>query len=249
LRFISIALIFIFILSVFAYSTPRQRVYKEFIKSKESIWMGPDTKKAVTLTFDDGPSDEGPNPANCILLLDILDKYGVKATFFIVGKQAEMHPDMIMRMHDSGHEVANHTYSHMAASEMSKGEALADIQRCSAVIYEITGVQPKYFRPPGGDNNDDLSLGISKMGLKKVFWSLNPSDYVTVDSVIENVEEYKATSIKLADEVIQRASNGEIIILHNGSEQTIQALPVIIEGLKKAGFGFVTLSDLLEENN
>ena len=242
MKFIAGSLIILFILSSFTFATPTKQEYLEYMKSKESIWKGPADKRAVALTFDDGPKLE-----YCERLLDILDEYGVKATFFVVGRQAEIYPDLILRMHRSGHEVANHSYTQRSVKGIPKAEALSDIQRCSSIIYKITGVQPKYFRPPGGGYNDSLSFGIRKMGLQKVFWSLNPADYVKIDSVLENAEEYKIIAEELAEQVISKASNGDIILLHNGSEQTLIALPVIIEEVRKKGFGFVTLSQLLDE--
>lgn len=242
MRIIAVSMVILYVLTGIAYATPDRKEFLEYIRSTESIWKGPENKNVVALTFDDGPKLE-----YCEELLDILDRSGVKATFFVVGSQAEIYPDLIMRMDESGHEICNHTYSHLPANKMSKSSALGDIQRCSAVIHKIIGRQPRYFRPSGGGYNEALSLGIRKLGMKKVFWSLNPSDYIKIDSVLENSEEYKSVAEELADLVINKSSNGDIILLHNGSRQTILALPVIIEGLRKRNFGFVTVSQIMDE--
>ena len=100
----------------------------------------------VALTFDDGPK-----PEFCQPIMDILDKYGAKATFFVVGKEAEDNPDLIMRMENSGDEIGNHSYSHTSVKDRPAGEALADIQKCSEVIYNITGEQPSISVLPEAD--------------------------------------------------------------------------------------------------
>ncbi|MFH1709522.1 MAG: polysaccharide deacetylase family protein [bacterium] len=208
----------------------------------KSIWNGNKARNAVALTFDDGPKPEFCNP-----ILEILDRYGAKATFFVVGREAQDNPDLIMRMYDSGHDIGNHTYSHMSIKDSSKGEALSNIQKCSQVIYDITGEQPKYFRPPGGTTNSRISNGLKKMGLKTVYWSLNAVDYIDKTPGYEVPEDYQFMAKELSKRVVDKMSPGTIILLHNGSEQTVKALPFILSELKNKGYGFVTLSDLMEE--
>jgi len=208
----------------------------------KSVWNGNKGRNVVALTFDDGPK-----PEYCQPILDILDKYGAKATFFVVGKEAEDNPDLIMRMEDSNHEIGNHTYSHVSVKDLPVGEALRDIQKCSEVIYNITGKQPKYFRPPGGGYNKGISEGLKKMGLKTVYWSLNAVDYIEMTPGYEVPEDYQAMAKELSKRIVDKVSPGAIILFHNGSEQTVKALPFILSELKNKGYGFVTISDLLEE--
>jgi len=207
-----------------------------------SVWNGSKARSVIALTFDDGPK-----PEYCQILLDVLDRFGAKATFFVVGKEAEDNPDLIMRIDDLGHEIGNHTYSHIPVRDLSVGEALRDIQRCSEVIYDITGAPPKYFRPPGGSCNNGISRGLKKMGLKTVYWSLNAEDYIEMTPGYEVPEDYRIMAKELSRKVVEKVSSGAIILFHNGSEQTVLALPFILEELKKKGYGFVTLTDLLEE--
>lgn len=207
-----------------------------------SVWNGNKTRNVVALTFDDGPK-----PEFCQPILEMLDRYGAKATFFIVGREAQENPDLIMRMDDSGHEVANHTYSHVSVKDMPAGEALMEIQKCSQVIYDITGKQPKYFRPPGGSSSSRIAAGLRKMGLKTVYWSLNAADYIETTPGYEVPEDFQAMAVELAKRVVDKVTPGTIILLHNGSEQTVRALPFIIIELKKKGYNFVTVSDLIEE--
>ena len=208
-----------------------------------SVWSGDHHRNVVALTFDDGPK-----PEYCQHILDILDSYEAKATFFVVGKEARDNPDLIMRMEDSGHEIGNHTYSHVPLNDLSVDEALSDIQKCNQVIYDIIGEQPKYFRPPGGECNKGISEGLKKMGLRTVYWSLNGGDYIEITPGYEVPEDYQAMARELSKRIVDKVTPGTIILFHNGSEQTVMALPFILVELKKKGYGFVTLSDLVEEN-
>ncbi len=211
--------------------------------SAKSLWSGSADRKVIALTFDDGPK-----PEFCQPLLDILDRYGAKATFFVVGKEAQENPDLIKRMVDSGDEVGNHTYSHIPIKEMTQGQALADIQKCSQVIYDITGKQPKYFRPPGGGFNSKMTKAIAKMGLQPVYWTLNTGDYSETTPGYEVPEDFQVMALALVKRVVDKVTPGSIILFHNGSEQTIRALPLILAQLKDEGYGFVTISDLTEVN-
>jgi peptidoglycan/xylan/chitin deacetylase (PgdA/CDA1 family) len=213
-----------------------------FLCEAKPVWNGNKARNVVALTFDDGPK-----PEYCQPIFEILDKYGAKATFFVVGKEAEGSPDLILRMEDSDHEIGNHTYSHVSVKDMPVGEALRDIQRCSEVIYNITGKQPKYFRPPGGGYNKGISEGLKKMGLKTVYWSLNAVDYIEMTPGYEVPEDYQAMAKELSKRIVDKVSPGAIILFHNGSEQTVIALPYILNELKNKGYGFVTISNLVEE--
>ncbi len=197
----------------------------------------------MALTFDDGPK-----PEYCIPILESLDEYGAKATFFVVGEEAEKNPDLIMRMSDAGHEIGNHSYSHITAKEMSASEFIADVKKCSRVIYGVTGRAPKYFRSPGGAVTPAVSKGIRRMGMSTVFWSLNADDYTELSENFEIPDDYQQMSLVLAKKVLDKVKPGTIILLHSSSEQTVRALPAILKGLKEKGYGMVALDELLEEN-
>lgn len=207
-----------------------------------SVWNGNKERNVIALTFDDGPK-----PEYCQPILDMLDKYGAKATFFIVGREARENPDIIKRMDDEGHEIGNHTFSHTPAKGMTVSGSLSDIQKCSEVVYNITGKAPKFYRPPGGGMNSGISKGIKKMGLKPVFWSLNPSDYTEVTPGYEVPEDVKLMAEELTKKVMDKVKPGTIILLHSSSEQTVRALPLLLKALREKGYGLVTVADLVEE--
>lgn len=204
------------------------------------IHHGDSERHVVALTFDDGPKPEFSQR-----ILSILDLYGVKATFFIVGKVAEEHPDEVFRMHDSGHEVGNHTYSHPDLLRLNLNEVRKELRKTNNIVYEITGKYPKFFRAPGGLYNDRILKIITDEEMFLVKWDVNASDYDAESFVFEIDKDYNALAKDLVERVTKKAKNGSIILFHNGAPQTVKALPAIIENLREKGFGFVTVSELL----
>ncbi|HDQ93159.1 MAG TPA: polysaccharide deacetylase family protein, partial [Synergistetes bacterium] len=191
------------------------------------IASGPTGVPVVALTFDDGPHErETP------ILLDILEKHGVRATFFIVGTRAVDHPDILNEIVAMGHGVANHSWSHRNMPLLERQAMYQEIAFCSQAIEAITGIRPKFFRPPGGNWDSALLEVASDLGLPLVLWSLNAYDTRT-----KSAEEIAAL-------VIRRAGPGSIILMHGGMENTMLAIPAIIEGLRAKGLLFATLDQM-----
>ena len=133
---------------------------------------GTTEKKQIALSFDDGPSKR-----NTEEILSILAEYNVKATFFVIGKNAKGDPERIRRIFDAGHELGNHTYTHAYISKLSADEIRKEIQMTEDVLVEITGEKPTVFRPPGG-YYDDASLSVvDEMGYESILWSLDTRDW------------------------------------------------------------------------
>lgn len=191
------------------------------------IEQGKPGMKRIALTFDDGPNE---NTAN---MLEVLNKMGVHATFFLVGFRAEQQPELVRQMAAAGHEIENHTYTHPRLTTLTPDQAEAEVAKGAAVITAITGKSSKYFRPPGGHADADTKKAAGRQGLTGVFWTLSVSAYEGA--------RYEA----LADYVINNATDGGIIAMHNGEPATTSALPEIIEALRKKGFRFVTLSEMI----
>ena len=191
-----------------------------------SLYKGNAGRKVVALTFDDGPK------ADTGRILDILKEKGVKATFFVVGKQAVAFPDILARIADDGHEIGNHSYNHRNCAYLSEAEITQEIFRTSAAVRAFTGQEIRFFRPPGGHSSKNLSNVMRRFGLTTAFWSVNCSKYEGT------------TRKKLYDHVIKSADPGSIILLHNLELVTVQALPDIIDTLRGKGYGFVALSEM-----
>ena len=186
--------------------------------------------RLIALTFDDGP-----HPEYTPKILDILDCFGAKATFFTVGKMAAKYPELVKEIDRRGHEIGNHTYEHRLLTELSKSETLAELERDEQEIYSVIGRRPEVFRPPSGRYNKGTVEAAASMGLSTVLWT-NYSDYGAMRSsdVISNV--------------MTDPKDGDIILLHSGIDSTLLALPVILQQLSGRNFGFVTVSALIARN-
>lgn len=206
----------------------------------QTLWHGNRAIPKIAITFDDGPKPEVTYP-----LLDILQKYNVKATFLVVGKWAKLYPDALIRMSDEGHEIGNHSYSHPRLSTLTPTEIEYEIQKTNTIITTITKKPPLFFRPPGGQLTKTMMKLCQKNGLRIAMWDVNPGDYFIETSIVIPNE---ANSSKSAQDVIEsillKTQNGSIILLHNGYSETLNAIETVIQTLKKQGFQFVTLSEL-----
>jgi len=191
----------------------------------------PDVEKSqVALTFDDGPSEHTP------LILDILKQYDVRATFFVVGINAERHPDMIKRIADEGHIIGNHTYSHSVWSSIKTPSHIAtELDSTAHLIYRFSGVYSTLFRPPHGWDSPWMLRQCGKMGYTTVKWTVDPKDW------------RHPTPAKIVTRIMNDVRNNGIILLHDGHQseespdihETIEALPILIETLTNKGFIFV----------
>ncbi|GGU48360.1 polysaccharide deacetylase family protein [Streptomyces lavendofoliae] len=182
----------------------------------------------IALTFDAGPGKDTPE------LLDILREENVPATFFLLGsKHVDRYPDVVRRIAAEGHEVANHTWSHRILTDLEPGEIRQELSRTQEAIERLTGRTPTLMRPPQGRTDDTVS-GISReLGLAQVLWSVTAKDYSTTDSAL------------IRQRTLDGAKRDGIILLHDIYDGTVPAVPGIIDELKKRGFTFVTVPQLL----
>ncbi|KMY33830.1 oligosaccharide deacetylase [Lysinibacillus xylanilyticus] len=198
----------------------------------EVVWDINTKDKIIALTFDDGP-----HPKYTAAILDLLAKYDAKATFFIIGKNAEKYPDLVLRSYSEGHELANHTYSH--PFKASVAELHAQLRKTKEIIYGITGFSPVLFRPVGGNYNDQMINAAVKDGYKVVMWSWH-----------QDTQDWKQPGVnKIVQKVMKGSKPGDVILFHDGGGdrmQTIKALEEILPELKKQGYTFVTISELIK---
>ena len=179
----------------------------------------------IALTFDDGPSAAW-TPA----LLDGLKERGVKATFFLIGENADKNPEIVKRMAEEGHLIGNHTYHHVELTKVSENEARLELADTSAVIARITGKEPEYMRPPFGAWQRKLEQEIQML---PVLWTIDPLDWTT-----ENQDE-------IVNKVVTEAEENDIILLHDCYKSSVEAGLRIIDILQEEGFVFVTVDELL----
>lgn len=179
----------------------------------------------IALTFDDGPS-----AAWTPTLLDGLKERGVKATFFLIGENADKNPEIVKRMAEEGHLIGNHTYHHVELTKVSENEARLELADTSAVIVRITGKEPEYMRPPFGAWQRKLEQEIEML---PVLWTIDPLDWTT-----ENQDE-------IVNKVVTEAEENDIILLHDCYKSSVEAGLRIVDILQEEGFVFVTVDELL----
>ena len=194
-------------------------------RAKFGIASGNPFVKEVVLTFDDGPREHG--------MPEIVSALGdVKATFFLVGKFADRYANITLMLHNNGNEIANHTYTHPRLYRLWVEKIVREAERCDEVLESLGIRKTRFLRPPGGHFNMKIFNAMRRMNLKLGLWSLNTADYTGRPA--EEIERLVLSSVKA----------GDIILMHSGTPNTVEALPKIIEGLKARGFHFVRLEEL-----
>ncbi|WP_243298425.1 polysaccharide deacetylase family protein [Bacillus litorisediminis] len=204
-----------------------------FAQGYGNMWLNGPDKPMVALTFDDGPDEE--NVTNSVI--DILDQYGVKGTFFFVGENVEKYPDVVQKAAESGHLVLGHSYLHENLKSKNFQGVVEDLQKTEAAIEAVIGKAPALFRPPFGDTDLDVVNAAKQEGYNIILWSIDTIDWAD-GAVSEEIVENVASNIR----------NGDIILMHTSKErvETPKALPIIIEELQKRNFELVDVATLLE---
>jgi polysaccharide deacetylase family sporulation protein PdaB len=197
------------------------------------IRHGSRERKELALTFDDGP-----DPTETNKILDILKKYNVKATFFVIGKNIELDSASVKRASDEGHEIGNHTYDHSDISKLSDKQIKEQILKCEELIVSVTGKKPSIFRPPYGSyNKGNISKIAEENGYKIVLWG-----------GVDALDWKNPPAQEISNSIINNVINGDIILLHDyKTENTLKALDTIIPQLLEKGYKFKTISELLED--
>ncbi len=187
-------------------------------------------KKQIALTFDDGP-----HPSQTLQILDLLDRYNARATFFMIGVNVERYPDAAMEVIRRGHEVGNHTYSHSHLHAMGEWELDRELGRCEDALENLCEYRPHLFRPPEGVFNSFVEHCSEQKDYAVILWSVDTKDWETkcADSIVEKV----LTSVR----------PGDIILMHDyvAKSQTPEALERLLPKLRAMGYEFVTVSELL----
>lgn len=197
-------------------------------------WHGRRDIGAVALTFDDGPSEDTAR------VLDVLDRFNLRAAFFMIGRHVERLPRVARMVAERGHEIGNHSYSHPIYLYRTGSETRRQLERAQAVIEDVTGVRPRLARPPCGVRTPAYFAATRKLGLRTVQWDVAGFDWT------------RRRAPEIARVVLDGARAGSIVLLHDGDSdgkrdrrETVAALPLVIEGLRERGLGVAPLSELL----
>lgn len=204
-------------------STPSQ----EFPTAPSKSLVNCFVEKCIALTFDDGP-EEGTNH-----IIDYLNDHDAKGTFFVLGMLAVQHPGVIKRMHDEGHQIGNHSWSHKLLTALSPETARQDAQETNEAIRRITGSPPAIMRPPYGEITPEI---VDEIKLPQFLWTVDPQDW-----------KYQSSSY-VSQHILSRAHRGAIVLMHDIYGTTVDAVPQIVDGLQTQGYKLVTIEELYGKN-
>ena len=197
-------------------------------EKKIPIYCVEEEKKKVSLSFDAAWGNEQTQD-----LLNILKKYNIKTTFFLVGEWVDKYPDSVKAIYQAGHDVENHSNTHPHTPQLSGDKILEELTLCNDKIEKITGTRPTLFRPPYGDYNNSVIETVSSIDMYTVQWDIDSLDWKdpTPEQMVKTIED--------------KIDCGSIILLHNGATNTPKALPMIIESITSKGYEIVPISKLL----
>ena len=199
--------------------------------SSDVVYSWQSSGKSIALTFDDGP-----HPRYTEEILDILDEYGIRATFFFIGVNVEAYPDEARLVKQKGHEIGNHTYSHQNLRELSYADICNEIDYGEVAVYNVTGYRTNLLRPPEGKMSDILLSEADERDYNVICWSIDTLDWAHTPTE------------QIVDNVLNSTEPGDIILFHDfvsGDSPTPAALRRIIPTLLQRGYEFVTVSELL----
>lgn len=191
------------------------------VMDKEEVFENP----KIAITFDDGP-----DPVWTPQLLDGLKKRGVRASFFLMGKQAEANPELVQRMQEEGHLIGNHTYSHIQLSKGNRETFKAELLKTNELLTEITGEEIQFVRPPYGSWDKSLEAELTML---PVLWTIDPMDWCS-----SNVS-------GIVKKVTGKAKENAVILMHDEYSSSVTAALEIVDILQKQGYEFVTVDELL----
>jgi peptidoglycan/xylan/chitin deacetylase (PgdA/CDA1 family) len=197
-------------------------------RSVTELSRGNQRQRLVALTFDDGP-----HPEYTEQLLAILKYYDVPATFFFVGIQCVKYPQLVQQAYEDGFEIGSQTYDHFRMPNLPREEKEYQIDEYQLLIKRLTGSEPRFMRPPGGQVDDQTKSLLRERGIVLALWDVALNDTRDGKTAAEMLETAKA-----------RVRPGSVILAHDGIRATVELLPQLIEELRREGYEFVTMSEL-----
>lgn len=209
-------------------SLPAFALYKD----ENIFYCQKNDQQKIALTFDDGP-----HPRHTRKILDVLKKYDVKATFFVIGQNIEYYPGIVEQILSEGHEIGNHTYRHKRTKTMNNADFSEDVRHCDGMIADNCNYKTKLFRPPEGYVDEKVKAVARELGYSIILWNIDTRDWE------------HASAHQIADGVTEKATAGDIILMHDyvsGKSSTVEALEMIIPRLLSRGYRFVRVSELIE---
>lgn len=205
--------------------------------SEKLFKRGRRDRNEVCLTIDDGPHPSLPK------ILEVLKQRGVKATFFMVGKRIQQHPDLVREALREGHEIGNHTQNHPRLDTLSPDQVRIELALCENSFEQATGgTKMTLFRPPGMRLTPELFKVAGEFGYTTVDWNYGAKDFI----LVENGPNVAGNPAKISEYILKNVTAGGIILLHD-SEETAEALPAILDGLKQKGLAVKDATEMLAD--
>ncbi|MCH5303489.1 MAG: polysaccharide deacetylase family protein [Ruminococcus sp.] len=192
-----------------------------------------DTKdKICSISFDAAWGNEQTDD-----LLNTLDKYNIKTTFFLVGSWVKKYPQSVKKIAKKGHDIGNHSADHAHMTQLSLDKMKAELKDCNSEVEKLTGKCPTLFRPPYGDYDNNVVNTVKEMNMYCVQWNIDSLDWKdpSSDQIVQNC--------------ISKLEPGSIILLHNGAKNTPAALPKLIEAIQNEGYKIVPISKIIPKGN
>lgn len=189
-------------------------------------------EKKIAISFDAAWGNEDTQK-----LIDIMEKYSIKATFFVVGEWVDKYPESVKALAEAGHSIQNHSDTHPHLTQIGKQELVGQIENCSDKVEKLTGIRPTLLRAPYGDYNNTVIETISELKMYAIQWDVDSLDW----------KDYDAQTIY--NRVVSKVGCGSIVLFHNAALHTPEALPMIIEKLQSEGYEFVKITDLIYKDN
>ena len=218
----------VLVLAIFAVVNAPAAVIASASTRQLPIYCVDRSDNLVSISFDAAWGNEDTQQ-----LIDILDQYQVKATFFVVGDWVDKYPESVKALHDAGHEVMNHSNTHAHYPQLSSEEIAADLNACNDKIQAITGVRPTLVRLPYGDYDDNAIRAVRALGMEPIQWDVDSLDWKEIPAG------------EITERVTKKVQPGSIVLFHNAALHTPEALPAILETLIRDGYTLVPISQLI----
>lgn len=230
--FIGVAIIIALIAAIVFLSVGQPAQAVSASQRKLPIYCTKQEEKKISISFDAAWGAEDTD-----LLIEILGKYNVKVTFFVVGEWVDKYPEEVKKLHDAGHEVQNHSSTHPHMTNLSKSDMVKEIEGCNSKIEAITGVRPTLLRPPYGDYNNAVVEAVESCSMYTIQWDVDSLDWKGISAA------------DITKRVTSKVRAGSIVLFHNAAENTPEALPSILEQLLADGYTFVPISQLIYKSD
>ena len=232
IKFILLMILVVVMLTVSINGVASAQVFFGYSTKKVPIYNVQTNNKQVAISFD---AAWGADKTEKII--ETLKEYDCEATFFLVGFWIDKYPDMVKHIYDSGFEIGNHSSTHPDMTTLSTERIKEELQKCNDLITSITGENVELFRAPYGAYNNNVLDTASSLGLTTIQWDVDSLDWKGISA--------KDITIR----ILNQAKNGSIILCHNNSDHILDALPMVLDRLKKQGYKITSIGDLIYKDN